>query len=790
MPETQAAESRSRIVAYIATAAVLLLLGLVLRRASWSTNAQMHSIEETAATMLAAVAGALTLVRFYSRRERLFLLIGVAFLGTAVLDGYHTVISFVAPSEDSAGAATFAPWSWLASRTFLALFLLRLSTLPRPQLARRAAPPVREWVVYSLAITLVLATIVGLTVLRLPEPYAMEVPLGRPFELVPAALLFVALVLTLRIRGWKRNVFEHWLVLSLILGFASALFMANSGQFYDRWFDAAHVLKAASYACVLVGLLMSVFFTYRRLEESRRALASANVALQREIDERGSAERELRIRTAYLEQLIESAPEAIVVVDERGTVHRANAEFTAIFGYTRDEVVGRTITELIVQSAAAREADAVARAVASGLTVSYESVRRRKDGSTVDVSILATPIRGAEGDLAIYGIYRDITDRKRAEQARRESGARLEAIVQASPLGIVTLDAAGSVRTWNPAAERMLGQAASEVLGRPLPRLADDAQTLSPLDRALEGEPLTGLSLRRDDADLALSTAPLHDADGDLAGTLLVLTDVTDQRRAEETLRAASAAAEQANRAKSAFLASMSHELRTPLNSVIGFTRVLLRNRHRNLSPTELAYLERIAANGEHLLGVINDILDLSKIEAGRIELDCGPTDLGPLVQETVAQFEPHTAADVRLITRVPDPLLPVTTDPQRLRQVLINLVGNAIKFTPAGTIEVEVEADPVTRAPIRIDVRDTGIGIADDRLEAIFKAFEQADRTTARRFGGTGLGLSISRGLCRQMGFQLTARSHTGKGSTFTVDLRPDGAATNGERRPQPLPM
>ena len=289
MVESHAAEARSRIIAYIATALALALVAVVLRGAAWTTNAQLHAVQETTATLLAAVAGALTLVRYYSRRERLYLIIGVAFLGAAVLDGYHTVVSFVAPSEESAGVTGIASWSWLASRTFLALFLLGLSTQPRPQLARRAQPPLREAAVYALAISLVILTLIGLTVLRLPDPYSAERSLGRPFELLPAALLLVALALTLRIRGWKRNVFEHWLVLSLIIGFAAALFMAVSTQLYDRWFDVAHLLKATSHACVLVGLLMSVFFTYRRLDESRRAIVSANVALNREIDERSEA---------------------------------------------------------------------------------------------------------------------------------------------------------------------------------------------------------------------------------------------------------------------------------------------------------------------------------------------------------------------------------------------------------------------------------------------------------------------------------------------------------------------
>jgi signal transduction histidine kinase len=224
----------------------------------------------------------------------------------------------------------------------------------------------------------------------------------------------------------------------------------------------------------------------------------------------------------------------------------------------------------------------------------------------------------------------------------------------------------------------------------------------------------------------------------------------------------------------------MSHELRTPLNAVIGFTRVLLRNKTGNLTASDTLYLDRIAANGHHLLGLINDILDLSKIEAGKMEVEREPVRLDELVRDTVAQLEVRTfSSDVRLVADVPVHLAEIDSDPSKLRQVLINLIGNAIKFTPAGEVCVRVVARPGSSVPARIDVIDSGIGIAPERLARIFDAFEQAERSTSRRYGGTGLGLSISRGLCRMLGYDLTVTSRVGLGSTFSIDLEPPGTRT-----------
>jgi signal transduction histidine kinase/DNA-binding response OmpR family regulator len=246
------------------------------------------------------------------------------------------------------------------------------------------------------------------------------------------------------------------------------------------------------------------------------------------------------------------------------------------------------------------------------------------------------------------------------------------------------------------------------------------------------------------------------------------LNETLEQRVAERTREAV-----EANRAKSEFLANMSHELRTPLNSVIGFANILLKNKGRNLQSDDLTFLDRIVANGKHLLSLINQILDLSKIEARKVELELAPVPLDAMVREVVAQLEGQVRGrDVRLLVELPPAVAPFETDAAKLKQVLINLVGNAIKFTEKGRVTVRVVADPATGRPTRIDVADTGIGIPTERLGQIFEAFQQADPSTARKFGGTGLGLTISQALCQLLGYRIEVASEVNKGSTFRIIL------------------
>ncbi len=253
------------------------------------------------------------------------------------------------------------------------------------------------------------------------------------------------------------------------------------------------------------------------------------------------------------------------------------------------------------------------------------------------------------------------------------------------------------------------------------------------------------------------------------------LTDVSKTqeklRKANYDLIVARDQALEANRHKNIFLANMSHELRTPLNSVIGFSDVLLNNKANNLSETDLKYLTRISENGRHLLRLINTILDLSKIESGQHKLELDDESLDELIDEVLIQFEVLVREKgITLEKSVSSEMNPINTDRFKLKQVLINLVGNAIKFTDQGGVSLNVDVDAATKTVNRIDIVDSGIGIPSDKTTTIFDAFQQADTSTSRKYAGTGLGLSISKSLCNLMGYRLEVTSKEGEGSTFTL--------------------
>lgn len=276
---------------------------------------------------------------------------------------------------------------------------------------------------------------------------------------------------------------------------------------------------------------------------------------------------------------------------------------------------------------------------------------------------------------------------------------------------------------------------------------------------------------------LEVNARVLYDAEGRPRRVVGMVSDVTARVESERHLIAAMDEADAANRAKSDFLARMSHELRTPLNSIIGFGKLLERRLGDRLQPTESDQLARIARNGMHLLDLINDILDLSKIEAGRVELDVKPVDLCHLVRETVGELEGSIGGrPLRIEVDCPVGELWVDTDRSKLRQVLVNLIGNALKFTNQGTVQVRVHQRSDGSAGW-VDVIDSGIGIDEDHLERIFTPFEQAEASTSRRFGGTGLGLSIVRKLVRMLGGDVTVASVPGRGSTFRVHFTADPA-------------
>ena len=406
----------------------------------------------------------------------------------------------------------------------------------------------------------------------------------------------------------------------------------------------------------------------------------------------------------------------------------------------------------------------------------------------------------------------EFMERVEATAALRESERQMRDIIDTALDAVIAIDDRGVIRDWNPQAERIFGWTADEVVGRHLdetiiPETYRQAHRRGMKRYLAEGTPrvlnrrLELEAVRRDgsifpvEISIAVLRSWLHPRDGESSGVVPTFSafvrDISDRRRAEHALRQAKEQAEATARARSEFLAVMSHEIRTPLNGVIGMLNLLLKT---SVSAGQREQLHTALRSADVLLAVTNDALDFSKIEAGRLVIEQTPFDLDQLLDDVVATVRPQVKPHVELALR-PDGALPaaVIGDPTRLRQILVNLAGNAAKFTNAGHVHIRVVTgapDEDGTLPFRFVVEDTGIGIAPDKHEAIFQAFTQAETSTTRRFGGTGLGLPIARHLAELMGGSLSLTSSSGAGSTFElrIPLKPAAAIRDTTVAPGPV--
>jgi PAS domain S-box-containing protein len=512
----------------------------------------------------------------------------------------------------------------------------------------------------------------------------------------------------------------------------------------------------------------------------------------RDITRRKKVEREARL----LAHALRTTGEAVTMTDEQGRLLFVNEAFLRAYGYERHEVIGQNLSML---AAPGNSPEVLAQITPTTLQGGWqgELLNRRKDGSEFPVSLSTSVVRDEEGNpLALVGIARDITERRRAELALSSSESRYRELVENASDMILRLDTAGRVVYLNPAATRVMGYAEQELLGRSYidvvrpdwhERMAqfyfDQYMNLTP--STYNEFPL----VTKDGGEIWLGQNVKLLLENEVpVGFLALGRDVTERRRAQDALARANAeladavhkaremalAAEEANRTKSAFLANMSHELRTPLNAIIGYSEILEEESSEAGHDQYQPDLHRIHGAAKHLLALINDVLDLSKIEAGKMDLVLEDFEVADLMDEVKALVQPLVERNANLFEMVRDAELgSMLADEIRVRQVLFNLLANAAKFTDRGRVHFEAHRE---RRPegewVVLSVRDTGIGMSPDQVAKLFQPFTQADASTSRRYGGTGLGLALCRRLCQMMGGDVLVRSELGKGSTFTVEL------------------
>ncbi len=513
------------------------------------------------------------------------------------------------------------------------------------------------------------------------------------------------------------------------------------------------LLRDAGYGAVLFFLLVGVsaillFFLRKQ-----------------EINTLEAAHKETRLQKAYLESLVENMPEAVALFDRNGTIERVNKGFTHTFGYSETEAVGENISDLLAPPDRLKEAKEIQKRTAGGERLSLETVRKRKDGTRFHVSVRSSAILTEGETLGYLTIYRNITDRKEQENALRESEEYLKTILDTVQAGMVVIDArTHRITAANPAALALIGETEETIINRVCHRYicpADENRCpITDLGLAVDNSERVLLTAKGEEIPILKTVKPFRANNGDYL--LESFVDISGLVRARKEAQAAS-------RAKSDFLANMSHEIRTPMNGIIGMTELALQT---PLTDEQREFLSAVKISADDLLTIINDILDFSKVEAGKLDLESIDFDLRTTLENALdpLAIKAHEKA-IELVCRIKsDVPTALMGDPVRLRQIVVNLVGNAIKFTQKGEVVlgVSLEAETDQRTTLHFSVSDTGIGIAPDKLFTVFESFHQGDGSVTREYGGTGLGLAISRQLVELMNGRIWVESEEGKGSTF----------------------
>ena len=468
---------------------------------------------------------------------------------------------------------------------------------------------------------------------------------------------------------------------------------------------------------------------------------------------------------AYAESLIKNAPDPVFVSDLEGKILQANDAVSELLGFRPDEVIEQSLSRFISPEETREFTAALKEVVAKGVTRDARLNPRSASGEVIPTTMNASALRDPDGHvIGAVGILRDMRELDKAR-------AYAESLIKNAPDPVFVSDLEGKILQANDAVSQLLGFRPDEVIEQSLSKFISPEETRE-FTAALREVVAKGVtrnarlnprSASGDTIPTTMNASALRDPAGRVIGAIGILRDMRELDKARE-------AAEIANRAKSQFLANMSHELRTPLNAIILYTELLRDDATDRGLQDFLPDLKKIHGAAKHLLALINDVLDLARIESGKIQLALETFDVPAMIRDVVTTIEPLAQKNMNTLeVSCPDDLGAMRADPTKVRQSLFNLLSNGCKFTEGGSVRLDVSRSD---GWVVFRVADTGIGMTPEHLTKLFKPFSQADASTTRRFGGSGLGLAITHHFCEAMGGEITVESTPGVGSTFTIRL------------------